>query len=289
MQNIRESWQKMPEKTRKLILMMVGGTLLLAAVGIAVLKMSSDSGYSTLFTRMSREDAQAVVSLLQDDGIEYRYNDDTGTVQVPSATVDQTRAKLVSAGYPRSGFTYDMYRDNAGIMATESDKEKYTLYELQDRLGAQICLFEGVRDAKVTIAEAGKQKYALGDETSTDASASIVITMDTGKQLTAEKASAVKNLIARAVRGMNFTNVAVFDAETMTEVGSDSGNTDTGSGEGMLSLTNQVENSIASNVRRVLEMIYGHGNVAVSVKYSLQGTTQGNGLTGADMPVRFSM
>ena len=37
----------------------------------------------------------------------------------------------------------------------------------------------------------------------------------------------------------------------------------------MLSLTNQVENSIASNVRRVLEMIYGHGNVAVSVKGTL--------------------
>lgn len=27
----------------------------------------------------------------------------------------------------------------------------------------------------------------------------------------------------------------------------------------------------------------------ISRKYSLQGTTQGNGLTGADMPVRFSM
>lgn len=26
-----------------------------------------------------------------------------------------------------------------------------------------------------------------------------------------------------------------------------------------------------------------------ALKYSLQGTTQGNGLTGADMPVRFSM
>ncbi len=37
------------------------------------------------------------------------------------------------------------------------------------------------------------------------------------------------------------------------------------------------------------------GKMSVSVeinnikKYSLQGTTQGNGLTGADMPVRFSM
>ena len=30
-------------------------------------------------------------------------------------------------------------------------------------------------------------------------------------------------------------------------------------------------------------------NIYNSIKYSLQGTTQGNGLTGADMPVRFSM
>lgn len=30
-------------------------------------------------------------------------------------------------------------------------------------------------------------------------------------------------------------------------------------------------------------------NISTISKYSLQGTTQGNGLTGADMPVRFSM
>lgn len=29
--------------------------------------------------------------------------------------------------------------------------------------------------------------------------------------------------------------------------------------------------------------------IYITIKYSLQGTTQGNGLTGADMPVRFSM
>ena len=94
---------------------------------------------------------------------------------------------MLSAGYPKSGFTYDMYRDNAGIMTTESDKEKYTLYELQDRLGAQIRLFEGVRDAKVTIAEAGDQKYALDDTVQTDASASVVVTMENGQELTRQK------------------------------------------------------------------------------------------------------
>ncbi len=269
MQNVKEAWQKMPGKTKKLILAIAAGTLLLAVAGIAVLGIASNKDYSVLFTGLNSEDAQAVVSLLQDDGIDYRYNDKTGSVQVPAATADQTRAKLLSAGYPKSGFTYDMYRDNADIMSTESDKKTYTLYELQDRLGAQICLFEGVRDAKVTIAEAGEQKYALDDTAKTDASASVVITMDTGYELTETKAAAVKNLIARAVRGMNFTNVAVFDAETMTEVGTGSAEGDAGSGESMAALTSLVESNIAGNVRRVLEMIYGQGKVAVSVKGTL--------------------
>lgn len=269
MQNIKEAWQNMPGKTRKMILAITAGTLLLAAVGIAVLNFSSDKGYSTLFMGMNSEDAQAVVSMLQTDGIDYRYNDKTGSVQVPAETVDQTRAKLLSAGYPKSGFTYDMYRDNAGIMTTESDKEKYTLYELQDRLGAQIRLFDGVRDAKVTIAEAGEQKYALDDKTETDASASVVITMENGQELTETKASAVKNLIARAVRGMNFTNVAVFDAATMTEVGDGKTDAASGNGESMAALTSLVESNIAGNVRRVLELVYGQGKVAVSVKGTL--------------------
>lgn len=62
-QNIKEAWQNMPGKTRKMILAITAGTLLLAAVGIAVLNLSSDKGYSTLFMGMNSEDAQAVVSM----------------------------------------------------------------------------------------------------------------------------------------------------------------------------------------------------------------------------------
>lgn len=176
-QNLKEAWQKMPGKTKKMIAVIAAGTIILAAAGLLVLNMGTKKGYSTLFTGMSSEDAQAVVSLLQDEGVDYRYNDKNGSVQVMSDTVDKTRAELLSKGYPKSGFTYDMYRNNAGIMSTEKDKEKYTLYELQDRLGAQIGLFEGVRDAKVTIAEGGTQKYALDDAQQTDASASVVVAL----------------------------------------------------------------------------------------------------------------
>lgn len=144
------------------------------------------------------------------------------------------------------------------------------MYELQDRLGAQIGLFEGVRDAKVTIAEGGTQKYALDDTQQTDASASVVVTMDPGQELTDTKAAAIKNLIARAVKGMNFTNVSVFDAATMTEVGGeDEADSTTGTGKDVAELTSQIEKNIAGNVRRVLELMYGQGKVAVSVKGTL--------------------
>ncbi len=270
MQKLKEHWQNLSDKSRKTLMAIAGGTVAIAFIAVLVLKLGTNTDYSTLFTGLNQEEAQEVVALLQEEGIDYRFNDKDGAIRVPAVRADQTRAELLSKGYPKSGFTYDMYRSNAGLMTTESDKKQYTLYDLQDRLGAQIRLFEGVQDAKVTIAEAAEQKYALQDNTNTDASASVVVTMEAGQTLNDSKASAIKNLIARSVRGMNFTNVAVFDADTMMEVGSSADGEDAfGSAKDLTALTSLIENNISINVRRVLEKLYGQGNVAVSVKGTL--------------------
>lgn len=270
MQNLIENWKNLSNRTKKTIIAIVAGTAAIAIFGVLALKFAAGTDYSTLFTDLNQEEAQEVVALLQEEGVDYQFDDKNGAIRVASSDVDQTRAGLLSRGYPKSGFTYDMYRDNATIMTTESDKKQYTLYELQDRLGAQIRLFEGVMDAKVTIAEAGEQRWAKGDDAQTNASASVVVTMKNGQSLTADKAAAIKNLIARAVKGMNFTNVSVFDAVTMVEVdpgGSDEGGFSTT--KDMTALTSLVESNIAGNIRRVLEMLYGQGNVAISVKGTL--------------------
>jgi len=268
-QSLKENWQKLSDKTKKMLAVIIAGTVVVGVIGVLALKLGVQKDYSTLFTGLNREEALEVVTLLQDSGVDYRFNDKEGEIRVSAAAVDQTRAELLSIGYPKSGFTYDMYRDNAGLMTTESDKKQYTLYDLQDRLGAQIRLFDGVRDAKVTIAEAGVSKYALGDDGQTEASASVVVTMKSGRSLSNNEASAIRNLITRAVKGMKFTNVAVFDAETMTEIGSSGDSSDYGVAKDLSSLTTMVENQIAGNVRRVLEKLYGQGSVAISVKGQL--------------------
>lgn len=267
MQSLKERWQKLAEKTRKQLITIAIGTVVIAAGITLFLFLSQDRGYSTLFTGLSQEEAQQVVALLQESEIDYQYNDANGSISVPASTVDQTRATLVSQGYPKSGFSYGIYLDNTGLMSTESDKERYTLYELQDRLGAQIRLFDGVRDAVVTINEATQSKYALNDETQMVATASVSVSMQNGQELSVEGADAIRRLISTAVRGMEFEKISVFDTGTMREVGGSSGSdSDYASASDLNELTGLIENNLASSVRRILEKIYGNGNVEVAVK-----------------------
>ena len=269
MQKLKEMWQNLSAKSKKLLGIIAGITVVVIAVAVFLLARGQKTEYQTLFSSLSQGEAQQIVSLLQEQNVPYLYDGKSGALKVPSESVDTLRAQLLSKGYPKSGFAYDMYIGNSGLMTTESDKKQYTLYDLPDRLGATIRLFDGVRDAKVTIAEGSDQTYAIEDENPVQASASVVVTMEEGQSLSEKNAEAIKNLIARSVKGMNFTNVSVFDAGTMEEVAADAGDSASGSGTSMANLTTTVENNIANNIKRVLGKIYGGENLAVSVKGTL--------------------
>jgi len=268
-QKLKEMWQNLSAKSKKLLGIIAGITVVVIAVAVFLLARGQKTEYQTLFSSLSQGEAQQIVSLLQEQNVPYLYDGKSGALKVPSESVDTLRAQLLSKGYPKSGFAYDMYIGNSGLMTTESDKKQYTLYDLQDRLGATIRLFDGVRDAKVTIAEGTDQTYAIEEDNPIQASASVVVTMEEGQSLSEKNAEAIKNLIARSVKGMNFTNVSVFDAGTMEEVAADAGDSASGSGTSMANLTTTVENNIANNIKRVLGKIYGGENLAVSVKGTL--------------------
>ena len=270
MENFKEQWGKLSKRSKIAVIGIIAATVIIAAAAIIYLSLNNKPKYSVLFTGLSTEEASQVAGLLQDEQIQYTYNASDGSIRVLSDKVEATRVSLLSKGYPKSGFAYDMYISNAGLMTTESDKELYTLYDLQDRLGATIRLFDGVQDAKVTIAQGSDDKFALSTTETIDASASVVVTMREGKTLSKANANAIRNLISRSVKGMNFTNVSVFDAETMEEVGIDNENEDTS--KLVQDLTRKVEKEIANNIKHVLGKLYGDDNVAVSVKGTLDMT-----------------
>ncbi len=252
---------KVPAATRKWILI-GAAALLAAAIGLALFLNHKE--YSVLYSQVSQEDASSIGAMLQDMGVDYQYRQN-GDIIVPKQQEDQLRATLAYEGYPKSGFSYDVFINNTGGMTTDSDAETYKLYELQNRLGATISLFDGVKDAKVTIALGERQRYVLQEDAKNEASASVVVQMENGKTFTSENAAAVQNLVARSVAGMEAENVSVFDENGLELSGREAENPSGDAAE----ITRVIENQIEAKVLKLLAPIYGNDNVRVSARASV--------------------
>lgn len=54
MQNLKENWQKLSEKTRKLVIGLTAGMLVIVVAAVILLNLTKNTDYSTLFTEIGR-------------------------------------------------------------------------------------------------------------------------------------------------------------------------------------------------------------------------------------------
>lgn len=256
---VKEFIGNLSSKMKKIIIA-GAAVLIIAAVAIAV--ALNKRPYEVLFSGLGAEEARQITEKLQAEEIPFKYKNDS-TILVEKNVLDVTKAKLVQEGYPKSGFTYDTYKENAGMMATDSDKNTYKLYELQDRIGATIRVFEGVKDAKVTIALGEESKYALNDEAKEKSSATAVVTMKDDGSPTKKQAAGIQRLIAKSVPNLELTDVAVFDGNGNEISENEEKTADSTDAE---EIAQVVERQIEQKVLKVLEPVYGADNVSVSAR-----------------------
>lgn len=251
---------KLNKKT-KILTIVIAILIIVGAVTTALILNHKE--YVPLFSEVSEDEAAEIVNRLQEEGVDYEYKGD-GTILVEESQADATRASLVYEGYPSSGFTYDIFTENAGGMATDSEKQTYKLYELQNRIGATIALFDGVKDAKVTIALDEERQYVLEDQDSEETqggSASVVVTMKSGEELEEKQAKAIQRLVAKSVPNMEMENVAVFDQNGI-ELSEDASSQSVSTTE--MEISQIIERKIEQSVVNVLEPFYGAENIKVS-------------------------
>lgn len=262
---IKEHLAKISRRT-KIIAAIVAAIIIVGAIVITLLLNHKD--YVVLFSDVTEEETTEILAKLQEMNVEYT-SDGSGNIKVPEKVADTTRAQLAQEGYPKSGFTYDVFTQNAGGMTTDMEKQTYKLYDLQNRIGATVRLFEGVKDAKVTIALGEEDKYVLSDsdDSSNGASASVVMMMKDGGSPTEKQALGVQRLVAQSVPGMELENVTVLDGNGI--IVSDSGDSTSSSGEASQEIAKLIEAQLTQKVVNVLEPFYGADNVRVSAKGSV--------------------
>lgn len=253
---------KIGKKGKRIVLALIVAIIIFSIVLALILNHKE---YSVLYSGVTAEEAAEIVTLLQEQGVDYQYKD-SGDVLVDKKQEDAVRAKLAMNGYPKNAFAYSTFINNAKGMTTDSDKQTFKVYELQDRIGGTISLFEGVKDAKVNIALGETRKYVLQDSSMlNDPSASVTVVMEEGETLSAEQVAAAQRLVATSIAGMEMENVAIIDSNTGLDLSAlyieaEQSNADSSE------IARMVENEVAFKVVNILEPIYGTGNVRVSVK-----------------------
>lgn len=258
---IKEVLEKLGAGTKKLL---VGLVVLVICFSIGGAFLINNKPYEVLFSEISSDEASQIIGKLKEDGISYQYKSN-GDILVPKDILEQTKADLVYEGYPKSGFTYRTLLDNVNMMTTDSDKETYIIYELQDRIGATICLFNGVKDAKVTLALAEKERFALSDTKTEKSSGAVTVIMKDGGSPTEKQVKAIQRLVSKAVPGMELEDVVVIDGNGVEVSSSNNSSLTTTNSEGN-EIAQEVEKKIQEKVLNLLEPIYGEGNVRVAVK-----------------------
>lgn len=260
MDKVKEFWGKLSKRIQMLV---IAGAVAVVAVSVITVMALNNKTYAVLFTEVSSAEAQQIIGKLQEDQTPYQYKG--SDILVPEDILDITKAKLVTEGYPQSGFTYDVYRNNIGMMTTESDRQRIILYELETRIGSTIQLFEGVKEAYVTIALGETSKYVLDDSGQAESSAQAVVVMKDGGSPGPEMAKSIQLLISRSIPGLVIENVSVFDGNGL-EVSQNASDSSLQTGREGEEIAQIVEGQISAKVLNVLGPVYGTGNVRVSAK-----------------------
>lgn len=260
---VKEFFGKLSSKTKKLLIF---GILLAIIFSVVAAVILNNKPYEMLFNGLNEQEASEIMGKLQDSGVPYKY--EAGTIFVPKEQEEQLKAQLAFEGYPKSGFTYDVFKDNIDLMTTDFEKESYKLFELQDRIASTIRLFSGVKDAKVTIVLGEDKKYVLDSKNSSPASASVVVIMQDGGSPSEDQVRGIQRLVAKSIPQMEIGNVVILDGNGQDVTVSDD-TTQSGASKLKIEMEKITEDKIKDNVLNMLNPIYGLGNVRVSVKATI--------------------
>lgn len=216
-----------------------------AIIGVAALLILSILGWSywwggkpdmvPLFTGMETKDAGEVAAKLKEMKIAFEPQEGiNGTaILVQAKDVHSARLELATLGLPRGAKGFEIF-DDMKMGVTEFQNKVNYLRALQGELKRTIEQMSGVERAEVHIVLPEDSLYKKNEKPAT---ASIMLKLRPGAQISPQQIKGIVNLAAHSIQGLSAENITVVD---------DSGN--------ILNDNNEDEKGIGSITLTQLEM-----------------------------------
>ena len=262
-EQLKKLWERFNPRQRWIIL---GSALILfIAVLAASYLYGSKPEYVPLFTGMEMKDAGDVAARLQEMKVPFEIIGNGTGIAVPVKEVYKTRLELARLGLPRGNKGFEIF-DESKFGTTEFQNRVKYLTALQGELTRTIEQMSEIDKVRVHIVLPEDSLYKKNEKPAT---ASIMLKLRAGVQLTKDQVKGIVNLAANSIRGLKSENITVVDsfAHVLNE------NMDSSSLGGVnvtqVELTRKKQDEMQKALESLLDQVLGPNKAAVRVSLEL--------------------
>jgi flagellar M-ring protein FliF len=227
--------------------------------------MVSGKDYVPLLTNVPSDQVSMIVEKLNKLSVPFQLREDGKTIAVPKDLLHSTQMTLMSElGSTKIG-TVGLELFDKQDFGVNSYAQKINYQRaLQGELMRAINTLTAVKQSKVILA-LPKQKNFL--EEGGQASASVVLELNSGKVLSEDQIRGIRFLVSSAVEGLDPDRVTVVDDRGKMLSRHSEGGT-AGSNE-IMDLKKKIEGDLEERIEAILSKVVGHGKVIARVDATL--------------------
>jgi flagellar M-ring protein FliF len=239
------------------------------ALGTAVVMWSRDADLTVLYPDLSQQDSASVLTVLEQNAVEYEIDQRTGLISVPTSQVQQLRLQLASQGLPRTNSSgFDMLYEESSLGTSNFLEQARYNRALEQELVQTIKLIRGVRDVRVHLS-IPKQSTFL--RSGNRASASVMLDVIPGQMVNDNQIAGIAHLVASSVAGLDTDNVSIVDQKgALLSRRQDS---EMAVSSEHLQYTRNLEQEYTQRILDILTPVVGEGRVRAQVTADLDFTT----------------
>ncbi len=187
------------------------GIALSVSIGIAVVLWSQEDSYDLLYAGMGADDSADIIQIIDELGIDYKVETESGALMVPADEVRKLKLKLAAQGLPRSQSSsagYELLDKETGFGTSRNVELMRFRRALEGEIAKTISTIQNIKSARVLLA---LPKQSVFVRKRKKPSASVIVNLYQGRRLEKEQVESIVHLVASSVPMMDSTQVTVVD------------------------------------------------------------------------------
>ena len=244
------------------------GVSILVIISLAVFLFwwTLKTNFVPLRDGLSSDQMGVAIRSLNEAEIKFQVDEVNSVLSVASDQMNQARVSLANLNvdhFPESGM--ELFDDVNYSMTEFSQKVNYKR-AIQGELGRSISLLKEVKSARVHVTFVEKKLFTV---TNSRPKASVIVTLESGAELSSQQISGIQQIVAAAIDNMESSDVTLVDNNGLTLVSRHSNDSQWFAANDRFEQKDNIERELTDKARNLLRNSFHIDKVGLSVAVTL--------------------